>query len=239
MYLLKLKLMNMKNKIALAHKGYFDKGSEKSYKENSKEVCALSTVKDYIQTIELDLRKSKDGVLYCYHGTFLQYYFLLKIPQKFLDIKSKYGVDSLDEILEVITEDKLVLLDIKDKSITRADIINSFEGRKFKKIILGNTSFSTSFLDRFDNMPEKFVKIMNGNIFCNFYNMKKLREKNYRYYEVVFPFQINKKIIENASKNGLKFSCAPLFFLSTKSYWKKINKYDIKHISSDFIYDGK
>ncbi|MSU44997.1 hypothetical protein EXS45_02345 [Candidatus Nomurabacteria bacterium] len=227
--------MDLKDKIVLAHKGFFNKEAEKIYRENSKEVCQISSKKDYISIIELDVRKSKDGILYCYHGSFFEYYFSLRTLRSFSDIEKKYGIDSLAEILKVITQDKILLLDIKDKSITKADILEVLEGKKFKEVVLGNTSSSTSFLDHFNDLPEGFVKIMNGNIFCKFYDLKKLREKGYKYFEVVFPFQINRKIIENASNNGLKFSCAPLFFLSKESYLRKIDKYNIKRISSDFI----
>lgn len=228
--------MNLQNKIALAHMGYFNKESRKIYRENSKEVCEVATIKDYIGIIELDVRKSKDGILYCYHGTLFQYWFGFIFSQKFSDIKNKYDVDTLKEILEVITEDKTVFLDLKSTSITREDILTALKGKKFKEIILGNTGLaSVFFLQRFSDMPAQFVKAMNGNIFCNFYNLKKLKYKNYRYFEVVFPFQINKKLIENVKKNGLEFRCAGLFFPNGKSYWGKINKYGIEHVSSDFI----
>ena len=228
--------MDLQNKIVLAHMGYFNKDSRKTYKENSKDVCKISTTKDYIGIIELDVRKSKDGVRYCYHGTLLQFWFGLRDSVKFSDIKKKYGIDSLEEILQVITEDKTVFLDLKSKSITREDILTALKGKKFKEIILGNTGLaSVSFLQRFSDMPAQFVKAINGNIFCNFFNLKKLKEKNYKYFEVVFPFQINKKLIENVKKNGLEFRCAGLFFPNGKSYWEKINKYNIKHVSSDFI----
>ncbi len=228
--------MDLQNKIVLAHMGYFNKECRKTYRENSQDVCKVATTKDYIGIIELDVRKSKDGVLYCYHGTLFQYWFGLKDSAKFSDIQKKYNADSLEEILGVITEDKTVFLDLKSKSITREDILNALKNKKFKEIILGNTGlFSVSFLDRFNNMPSQFVKAMNGNIFCNFYNLKKLKEKKYKYFEVVFPFQINRKLVENVRKVGLEFRCAGLFFPNGKSYWEKINKYNIKHVSSDFI----
>lgn len=228
--------MDLQNKIVLAHMGYFNKECRKNYRENSKDVCKVATTKDYIGIIELDVRKSKDNILYCYHGTLFQYYFGFIFSQKFSDIKKKYDVDSLEEILSVITEDKTVFLDLKSKSITREDILNALEGKKFKEIILGNTGlFSVSFLDRFDNMPNQFVKAMNGNIFCNFYDLKKLKEKKYKYFEVVFPFQINKRLIENVKKASLEFRCAGLFFSSGESYWRKIDKYAIQHVSSDFV----
>src|SRR3989338_9413988 len=216
--------MDLQNKIVLAHMGYFNKESRKTYRENSKDVCKVATTKDYIGIIELDVRKSKDGVLYCYHGTLMQYWFGLKDSAKFVDIKKKYGVDSLEEILQVITDDKTIFLDIKSKAITKEDILNALEGKKFKEIILGSTGlFSVSFLERFRNMPAQFVKAMNGNIFCNFCNLKKLKDENYKYFEVVFPFQISKKLIENVKGSGLEFRCAGLFFLNGKSYFSKIN----------------
>jgi len=228
--------MDLQNKIVLAHMGYFNKECRKTFRENSKDVCKVATTKDYIGIIELDVRKSKDGILYCYHGTLLQYWFGFIFSQKFSDIKKKYSVDSLEEILEVITEYKTIFLDLKSKSITREDILTALKGKKFKEVILANTGlFSVSFLQRFSDMPAQFVKAMNGNIFCNFYNLKKLKEKNYKYFEVVFSFQINKKLIENVKKNGLEFRCAGLFFPNGKSYWEKINKYGIKHITSDFV----
>ena len=228
--------MDLKNKIVLAHMGYFDSESRNHYRENSIDVCQISSTKDYISIIEVDVRKSKDGILYCYHGTLPQYWFGLIFPHTFSQIKNKYGVNTLEEVLSVITEDKMIVLDIKSKSITKADILNALKGKKYKKIILGNTSlFSVSFLERFDNMPEQYVKVMNGNIFCNFYNLQKLKDKNYKYFEVVFPFQVNRVIMKNASENGMEFRCAGLFFRTKESYWNKINKYNIHHVTSDFI----
>src|SRR3989338_2361647 len=140
--------MDLQNKIVLAHMVYFNKDSRKTYKENSKDVCKISTTKDYIGIIELDVRKSKDGVLYCYHGTLMQYWFGLKDSAKFVDIKKKYGVDSLEEILQVITDDKTIFLDIKSKAITKEDILNALEGKKFKEIFFGVLGlFSVFFLN--------------------------------------------------------------------------------------------
>ncbi len=221
------------DKVVLAHMGHFNKESERLYRENSREVCGISGTKDYIDIIELDLRKSKDGILYCYHGTFLEYFFLLKFPNNFSDLQKRYKVDSLQEILSVISEDKKIFLDIKDKNITKDDLLSAFKDKKFKEIILGNRSIS--FLSKYDGMPTEFVKMFNGNIFCKFYNLNKLRNKNYKYFEVVFPFQISKKLIRKVEENGLEFRCAGLGFFGKRGYWKKINEYSIKHISSDFI----
>lgn len=221
--------MNLQDKIVLAHKGYFDSESRKYYRENSKEVCQITTTKDYISMIELDIRKSKDGILYCYHGSFFEYYFSFRFPKNFSYLKNKYKVDTFKEILEVITEDKIIVLDIKDKSISKGEIFDVIQDKKFKDIVLGSSS--VSFLEQFGDM----TKFMWGNIFSTFYSLDKLKQKNYKYFDVVFPWQINKKIIKKVESHGMYFSCFPLFFLNKESYWNTINKYNMKRINSDFI----
>src|SRR5690348_6086420 len=143
---------HLHGKLVLAHKGFFDSKSRKHYRENSKEVCRITTTKDYISMIELDIRKSQDGVLYCYHGSFFQYYFSLRFPRKFSDIKRRYGVDTFMEVAEAISEDKILVLDIKDRSITKEEIFSVLQGKKFKDIVLGSSS--VTFLDRFGDMSK-------------------------------------------------------------------------------------
>ena len=103
----------------------------------------------------------------------------------------------------------------------------------FKEIILGNRS--VNYLDRFANMPDGFVKILNGNVFCNFYNLAKLKEKGYKYFEAVFSFQVNAKTFQRVQRSGLMFRISGLGFWSRESYWRTIDKYNISHVSSDFI----
>lgn len=227
--------MNLEDKIVLAHRGYFNKESRKEYKENSRDVCRVSGTKEHIDIIEIDVRKSKDGVLWCYHGKFFQYHFSLRKPLYFSEIKEKYNANTLEEVFEVIPEDKILYLDIKDATVTINDILKILKGKKFKEIIIGKISVSTAFLDKFTDLPEGFVKIMNGNIFAPFYNLEKLKAKKYKYFEVVFPFQVRKELVKKVFDCGLEFKCCDLFFLSKENYWDVINKYGIKHISSNFI----
>ncbi len=226
-------MRDLTSKIVLAHKGYFDREGRKHYRENSRELCAVTTQKDYIGIIELDVRKSKDGIPYCYHGSTWEYFVALKFRRNFSELREKYHVDTLKEILEVITEDKRVLLDIKDRAVTKEDILSSIGDKKFQEVILGG--ISTSFLKRFDGMPKEFVKVFFGNIFCNFYSLERLRKENFRYFDVVFPFQISAELVKKTRGLGMEFGCFSLFFRSQKSYWEKVNRYGIRRISSDFI----
>ncbi len=225
--------MNLNKYTVLAHMGYFDAECSKKYKENSLEVCKLANKKEYIDIIELDVRKSSDGVIYCYHGNLWQYFITLRIPRKFSELQKKYNVDSLASILKVISNNKSVFLDIKDETISQDDIIPVFKNHKFKEVILGNKSIQ--YMNNFKNMPSNFVKILNGNIFCNLCNISKLKQNNYKYFEVVFPFQINKSIIEKVELYGLESRASGLFFFWKKHYQRTINKYSIKYISSDFL----
>lgn len=221
------------NYIIKAHKGFPDKTSEKLYRENSLEACRESGLRDTIGIIELDLRKSKDGILYCYHGTLFQYYVPRLLRKNFAVLKQKYGVSSLEEILSVIPETKIIFLDIKDGTITAEDIGRVLLGRGYKEIILGNKS--VSFLRRFDGLPPNFVKSFNGNIFCAFYDLQRLKAANFKYFEVVFPFQITRNLMKRVKEHGLEFHTASLFFRSETRYWNAILKNGIRYVSSDFV----
>lgn len=221
--------MNPQNKIVLAHKGFFSKEAQKDYRENSKEVCAISGKKDYISHIELDVRKSKDGILYCYHGSLWEYYFSLRIDRNFSYLKSKYHVDALDEILDVIDKNKIIVFDIKSRSITKEELLEAIGGKKFKDIVIGSNSLSL--LKRFTGMSKFFW----GKIFCNFYDLDKLQKEGFKYFDVVFPWQVNKRIINKVECHGMQFGCFSMFFLSKKDYWNTVNKYGLKRINSDFI----
>ncbi len=223
----------LKNRVVLAHRGFSDRTAHTKYRENSKEACSESSRKKYIDIIELDVRKSSDGILYCYHGDLFAYHIILKLPLPFSLIKKIYNVNTLKEVLGVINPKKRIFLDIKDVSITRDDILKHFRGISFKEVILGNKS--VRYLNRFVDMPTGFVKVLNGNVLCNFYNPEKLRRSGFRYFEVVFAFQVNPRIFKKVQQSDLVFCVSGLGFFSESAYWRIIERYEIAHVSSDFI----
>jgi hypothetical protein len=226
--------MDLKDKIIFAHKGFFNKESEKIYRENSAEVCRISSAKDYIKGLEIDVRKSKDGVVYCYHGTPLEYITSMQFPKTFAEIKKRHDVDTLKDVLAAISPDKAVILDFKDLTITRDDVLSALNGKKFLQVVLANKS--VTFLKRFTDMSTEFVKLLNGNALSIFYDFKKLRADNFKYVEIVFPFLVTKSVIKKIEAAGLEFIGIPaVVFPTKKGYWKAVNKYGLKYIPSDFI----
>lgn len=76
--------------------------------------------------VEVDVRKSRDGVLYCYHGsipfgiTAAQFFYHFN----FYWIQRLAGKrDTLGAVLRVIPEDTIALLDLKDKHISAQDLL--------------------------------------------------------------------------------------------------------------------
>ncbi len=70
--------------------------------------------------VEVDVRKSRDGILYCYHGSVpfgiiaasFFYHFSFRWIQRLVGKR-----DTLQKILSVIPEETIVLLDLQDKHI--------------------------------------------------------------------------------------------------------------------------
>ena len=87
-------------------------------KPNSVE-SITEVLKYKVDIIELDVRKSRDGILYCFHGVWFAW--MLKYFN-FEFIKNNLGVNTLEEVLKVIIIKKIIFLDIKDKRITAEDL---------------------------------------------------------------------------------------------------------------------
>lgn len=106
--------------LIMAHKGGTAYGRENSLETIRK---ALEIMPDVI--IEVDVRKSRDGVLYCHHGSvpfgvaaaaFFGYLSFAQI-QKLIGQR-----DMLSAIFKAIPETAIIYLDIKDRSVTAEDL---------------------------------------------------------------------------------------------------------------------
>lgn len=111
-------LIEMKKMLIMAHAGGMEHGPENS----------LAAVKECLKfkpdIIELDIRRSSDNILFCYHGFGIFIYFLAYFLRylKFATIKKLFKIDSLEEILNVVDEPTIIYLNLKDYVITAAQI---------------------------------------------------------------------------------------------------------------------
>ncbi len=115
----KKQIENRETPLVLAHMGGAAHG-----RENSIEAIqgALSYKPDII---EVDLRKSRDGVLYCHHGSipfgYMVAHFYKYLPFTVIEFLARKR-DTLAEIFEAIPDTTTVFLDLKDKHIDAADV---------------------------------------------------------------------------------------------------------------------
>ncbi len=110
---------NLQKPLIMAHAG----GME-HHKENTLQ-SVQESLKYNVDIIELDIRKSKDGVLFCYHGfgIFVYYiaYFLRFFEYK--TISKKFHIDNpLIKILDAIKTPKIVYLNLKDFRVSAQEI---------------------------------------------------------------------------------------------------------------------
>jgi len=130
-------------------------GGDVCAKENSVEAIEISN-KHKPDIIELDVRKSKDGVLYCYHGYgFLFFNFLTSFFlrfRKFNIIKRKKRIFTLKEVLSATNYNPILYFDIKESNISSKDIENVLNGFVFNEIYIA--SFKLGYLIDFKRKAE-------------------------------------------------------------------------------------
>ena len=95
------------------------------------------------EIIELDLRKTKDNIIFCHHGKIpwgiLKANFMKNKTLK--EIKNQnQNIFTLQEILNKINYKPLLYLDIKDNSIKAKDLDNIIGNFNFKEIYIANYS---------------------------------------------------------------------------------------------------
>lgn len=87
--------------------------------ENSVDAVEASLARG-AEIIEVDVRKSREGKLYCYHGPFgLAEIYRFESWER---INALLGVNSLEEIVDVVRDRAVIFLDIKEIGVTAADI---------------------------------------------------------------------------------------------------------------------
>ncbi|MEK6917750.1 MAG: glycerophosphodiester phosphodiesterase family protein [Nanoarchaeota archaeon] len=187
--------MNSKLPLIMAHAG-----GDKYFQENSlKAINQSNKLKPDI--IELDVRKSKDNVLFCHHGKILlgllKAYF--SSYRKFDDIKKGKTIFTLEKILSEIKNNPIMYLDIKDKRINAKDIENVFRKAKFSRVYIA--SYSKKYLVNLKNvLGKKYLYAYQHPIFFIKSFIKRYKGK----INMVKIFRWEKKYFKELKKQGFQ-----------------------------------
>lgn len=96
------------------------------------------SLKNNFDIIEVDVRKSKDWILYCYHWNFLEvilYKFLLQ-TKNFKELKRLKNIISLEEAINIVWEKSYIFLDLKEYSIRPQELEKILKNKITKWIYL-------------------------------------------------------------------------------------------------------
>lgn len=130
------------------------------FKEHSLEAIRNSNVLKP-DMIELDVRKSRDWVLYCYHGN-IPFGFIWAYSgmfKRYSEMKKKIDwLMTLSEILEEINYPAIIYLDIKESSINAEDLDNVFQKYKDKFPLIYISWYRTTYLKRIKNEAKHSYK---------------------------------------------------------------------------------
>lgn len=218
--------MNSQKPYLMAHAG-----GKKHGKENS--VKAVKSCGKYKPDIlELDLRKSRDGVLFCYHGfpdfpVFLLAYFLRFF--RFEIIKKFLKVDTLKDVLDAVDWKAIVFLDIKQTNISGEEI-DHICGRYKMKFWLAFYKFRYFKLLE-EDLDDSYQYIYNFG-FMNFKRgLKKVQKYGLRAMKV-FSWQCSAKNMRMLKDSNSAYTVQPMF-ASRKKMKKLINKYGSLWIALD------
>jgi len=144
--------------LTLAHKGGDCFGVENSLTAIKK---ALKFKPDII---EVDVRKSKDNILFCYHGNILEFLLpKLFFKKKLKTLKHRYPtIATLKQVASLIGNKSILFLDIQDKDINVEDVIKELKGVKIKEVYLAKNDLE--FHKNIKKLPLKWKKVYNVGI---------------------------------------------------------------------------
>lgn len=170
--------------------------------------------------IEIDVRKSKDNVLFLYHGNVLEYLFSnFYFNKDFNDLQKNYSnLTTLNDAAKLINNKSTLFLHIFDKSITGKDLLNTLKDVNYKEIWVAN--FDLDYLIDL-NIPKDWKKINNAPISFYSLNKKKILDSNINVIELNIWDFTGKNIKELRDKN-IDIALAHTFL--PKNYYLKKSK---------------
>lgn len=213
--------------LIMAHAGGKGHGRENS-------VEAVQKVSQFQpDIIELDIHKSKDSVLFCYHGSipfgFLLSFFVRYL--KFSTLQNWLQVDKLSTIVKAISYEPILFLDIWQNDITANDLKNITYIYPVKKIWIASRLFS-QIKDIRTTRGDSFQYVLNRGIF--FTPSLEILQKSGVNTIKLFWWQYHKDILQKLKENNISFGLSS-FGLTQKQYIQKAKQYKSLWICYDRI----
>lgn len=199
--------------------------------ENSLEAIQQS-LKHNPDIIEIDVRKSTDGVIFCYHGNIREFLFPdIYFKKPYSKIQKKYPtVVRLSEIASHVADKCILFVDIKDLSITGHELMD--ELKSLSKVYIASQNLN--YLEKLPPIPLDWKKVCNGGIlFLNNQNLSQLVNSNLNIIEL-FWWNFSNHQINLLRNNNIEAALAHWFLpqriylkhcFSKKSAWVWTNKF--------------
>lgn len=186
------------------------RGNDGINKENSLKAIINSLNKEYIDGVEFDIRITKDKRFILNHDPFYKNYFIKNTTSKKL---IKQGLDTLDDILNIVKKNKILLIEVKEEN---------------------NIKKTAKYLNR-------VLRRYNLNFYiCSFnYNFINYFDKKYNYKcGLIIGKNINKKyIINNYSFNSISYKYKGKIPKKETFYWTINNIDEINNKNENIITD--
>jgi len=211
----------MKRPLVLLH-GY----SSVHGRENSVELI-LNTNSFKPDIIELDIRKSCDGIIFCHHGKIpfgVLFAFFLRF-YKFSSIRKHWKIDALVEVLAAIQGAPILFLDFKQGNIRPEEITAILDRFAFREIWLA--TYSLRYLERLKKaLGDRYKYVYNWGFYRFNHSLKRAREIGIFGFHL-FCSQCTAEKIEQIKKAGLQFWVFPhgidrMRFLNLTKTWEAL-----------------
>lgn len=203
-------------------------GNSKVYGRPNSVETIRQTIKYNPDIIELDLRSSRDGILYCHHGLFpfvlLLKYMSFSFVQKFIK------VDTLQDILNEIKETTIIFLDIKETGIP-ANRIDAICSERKNKVWLASST-SLRYLSKLQHvLKNKYRYIYNFSFLSFQRGLKKSKHSGIDCFKIL-KWQCTEKNIQQIRQAGMEFTIHP-WLVKEKQYKKLVEKYGSLWVAVD------
>lgn len=206
-------------------------GEELGFGDNSSQSIVASLEKGF-DIIELDVRKSKDWSLYCFHWTAREvmfYKFVFK-SKTIASLKKERNVMTVREAFELIWDKAAIFLDIKEYDISAQEIAQALTWFKLGKVYIW-WLFSLNKLLSYQNLKDRFSNIILVYVNMNPFgiNFNKIFQYGIDIIQV-FHWHIDHQIQDIISK----VSITPMF-VSRETYADKAKEYKLHYVHTDKI----